>query len=86
MKGLSRLLVMKVIPLYESPDTTAHKIKLLKYRARIGFIRSNNIIGDYGDRKWIWYFVKSDTDSGWVVGHPDFMQELIDENAEDWPE
>ncbi|SDF46792.1 hypothetical protein [Chitinophaga filiformis] len=83
LKGDTRLKTIAAIPLYETPDTNAHKIRLLKDRSIVGFIRTNDTIGSFGNKQWIWYFVKSSTDSGWIVGHPDFVQELTDENAED---
>ncbi|MCF6405271.1 hypothetical protein L3C95_20370 [Chitinophaga filiformis] len=83
LRGDARLKMISAVPLYEGPDTNAHKIRLLQDRAVVGFIRASDSIGSFRDKRWIWYFVKSDTDSGWIVGHPDFVQELTDENAED---
>ncbi|SHN17093.1 hypothetical protein [Chitinophaga sp. CF418] len=83
LKGDARLKIISAVPLYERPDTNAHKIRLLEDHSIVGFIRAIDSIGNFRDKKWIWYLVRSKTDSGWIVGHPDFVQEPTDENAED---
>lgn len=86
LEGMAALKITDTIPLYETPDTNAHKIKLLDYRSSVKFLRASDTIGEFRNKKWIWYFVRSNTDSGWIVGHPDFVQELNDESTDEGAE
>lgn len=83
LRGDAQLKVFDTMTLYEAPDTNANKVGSLAAGSKIGFIRSNDKRGSAGGKEWIWYLVKTDSDSGWIVGHPDFVQDLTDENAED---
>ncbi|RFS21199.1 SH3 domain-containing protein [Chitinophaga silvatica] len=76
------LIVFAPLKIYESPDTTSKLLGTLETRDRVGFVGVNNKKVTIEEKTWIWYHVRSRTIEGWVIGHPDFIQELNDENGD----
>jgi hypothetical protein len=82
-KGDLHLKIITTSPLYERADTNSTHISLLLKGESVGFIHAYDKRINFRGKEWIWYYIKYKDTFGWIVGHPDFVQELNDENPEE---
>lgn len=83
LKGDFALRVVQPVILYAAADTTSAVVGKLRQNTRIGYLQSSTNRIDYRGKSWIWYKVKSGEKIGWVVGHPDWIEEITGEDF-DW--
>jgi hypothetical protein len=82
LKGDLKLKMLTEMPMYEAADTTSPKVGVVPKKASVGFLQAGSQAVTSKGRKWIWYLVSYNGQTGWINGHPAFVQEPTDENAE----
>ncbi|MGO4292001.1 SH3 domain-containing protein [Chitinophaga sp. RAB17] len=80
LKGDFALRALAPVPLYEKADTNSRIMGTLKPGTRIGYLAASRERISFRGKRWIWYQVKSGDKIGWVVGHPDWVEEISGED------
>jgi hypothetical protein len=80
LKGDFALRVVQPVTLYAAADTTSAVVSKLRQNTRVGYLLSSTKRIDYRGKSWIWYKVKNGEKIGWVVGHPDWIEEITGED------
>jgi hypothetical protein len=82
LKGDFALRVIQPVALYAAADTNSMIVDKLQPHTRIGYLQSSVERMEYRGKTWIWYKVKSGEKVGWVVGHPDWVEEITGEDLD----
>lgn len=67
------------ISMYAQPDSNSQKIVEIPGIQQVAYVQAANERGYYQGKEWLWYKVKYQGYTGWIVGHPYF----VDEDSED---
>lgn len=82
LKGDFKLRVTEPLGLYAQADTNSTITDTLPKGIMVGYLQSSRERVYFRGKTWVWYQVKSNDKTGWIVGHPDFVEEMTDENAD----